>query len=489
MPLRKLLNALSQELSSAGLRGSGAGGFAAPVGHSPQVPQGTPCPRQQPQAGHQDWIGLNDARFATFNVCPSCYHSFIGPTPYAGAFITKGGAIAPPPNVPVRCDMARFWVRTAGTVLLTMNQDGLHDITLLARVAGIRAQDGDCPNAQLAEGQPPATSQRTWYTIQDPQTGAQPLQGWTVCAACLISIQTCCPAIVAGFAPLYPAGPRQSTCALVPSDMYGDLRTAEILEQVGGCALKSRLLGRPDVSQLVGWLRENPPRPQGGNPLTGSASAPVGLCPRKSPSTTLSCHTMRGLFDFTVCQQCYADVIQPDLARGVELARQFDTSPAAMPSGFTCQLYSERMRRVWSEAASAGDFNHLQKKVRFARLTRWHQLTCSGRRTAGQGERAADQDGETGAASVSPPDPGANAGTPGYQRHVPRRKPREQQYSGISDRRRAPRGCVPCRSAERSSEFVLVGRLCSTDDLAARLSPDDAAEQRGDDAQVAGRTG
>ncbi len=368
MPIRKFLNALSQELSSAGLRGSGAGGFAMPVGQD-QVPQATPCPRQQPQAGHQDWIGLNDARFAAFNICPTCYHSLVRPTPYANAFITKGGAIAPPPNVPVRCDLSRFWVRTAGTVLLTMNQDGRHDITLLPRVAGIRAHDGECPNTHLASDQPPAASQRTWYTIQDPQTGAQPLQGWTVCAACLISIQICCPTIAAGFAPLYPAGPRESTCALVPADMYEDVRTAEILHQVGGCDMTSRLLGRSDMSQLVGWLRENPPRPRGGGSLPGSAqaSAPVGLCPRKSPSTTLRCHTMRGLFDFTVCEQCYADVIQPDLARGVELARQFDTSPSAMSSGFTCQLYSERMRRVWSEAVSAGDFEHLRQKVRATR--------------------------------------------------------------------------------------------------------------------------
>ncbi|KAK3904533.1 hypothetical protein C8A05DRAFT_13589 [Staphylotrichum tortipilum] len=360
--MRRFLNALSQELSSAGLRGYGADGFAGQLPQA-QVPQATePCPRQQPQAGHQDWIGLNDARFAAFNVCPTCYHSLVRPTPYAGAFITKGGAIAPPPNVPVRCDMSRFWVRIAGTVLLTMNQGGRHDITLLARVAGIRAQDGECPNAQLTSArQPLATSQRTWYTIQDPQIGAQPLQGWTVCAACLISIQTCCPAIATSFAPLHPPGPRDSTCAFVPSDAYDDMRSGEMLQQVGGCAVTSGLLGRPDVSQLVSWLRENPPRPRGG--LSGSSPAPSGLCPRNSPSTTLRCHTMRRLFNFTVCEQCFADVIQPDLARGVELARKFDMAPNAMPSDFTCQLYSDRMRRVWSEAVSTGDFEHLRQKV------------------------------------------------------------------------------------------------------------------------------
>lgn len=349
------------------------------------MPQATaPCPRQQHQAGHQDWIGLNDARFSAFNICPACYHSHVRPTPYANAFVTKAGALAVPPHLPVRCDMSRFWVRVAGMVLLTMNQDRRHDITLLARVAGIRAQDGDCPNAQLtAEQQPLAPpSRQTWYTIQDAHTGARPLPGWTVCASCVLNMQACCPSVAACFAPVLPqqqqqnAGPpppQEASCALVPSDWYDDTRTAEILQQVGGCAVTAALLRRPDLSPLVDWLRANPPRPRGGGgagfPSASSAEAMGGgqlhgngLCPRNYPSTTLRCHTMQGLFDFTVCEQCYADVIKPDADRGVDLARRFGDA-ATVGSGFTCQLYSDRMRRVWSEVASTGNMEHLRQKV------------------------------------------------------------------------------------------------------------------------------
>ena len=388
MPFRNLLNSLAQNLQGGALGGAGgaggygygnggggfgAGGYGGYAQPPPsQVPQATvPCPRQQPQAGHQDWIGLNDPRFATFNVCPTCYNSSIRPTPYANAFVTKGGALAPPPHVAVRCDMPRFWVKTAGLVLLTMNQDRQLDITLLARVAGIRAQEGDCPNAQLAsEQQPLAVAQRTWYTAQDPQTGAQPLPGWTVCASCVLNIQACCPAIAAAFAPVQPAAPREASCAIVPSDRYDDARTTEMLQQVGNCAVTAALLRRPSLSQLVDWLRANPPRQRGGGgggPVPGlmSGAQPQGngLCPRNYPSTTLRCHTMQRLFDFTVCEQCYADVIKPDANRGVDVARWFDPDPSVMPSGFTCQLYSDRMRRTWSETVSTGNLEHLRQKV------------------------------------------------------------------------------------------------------------------------------
>jgi hypothetical protein len=269
--------------------------------------------------------------------------------------------------------MSRVWVRIAGMVLLTMNQDRRHDVTLLAHVAGLRAQEGDCPNAALvAEHQPLATAQRTWYTVYDPQTGAQPLPGWTVCPACVLNLQACCPAVAGGFAPVQPAGggPREGSCALVPSDRYDDRRTAEMLQQVAACAATAAMLRRPDLTQLVNWLRANPPPPRGGGGIAGGGFSSAlarpqgnGLCPMNYPSTTLRCHAMPGLFEFTVCEQCYADVIRPDASRGVELASRFDTTPSAIPSGFTCQLYSDRMRRVWSETVATGNLEYLRQKA------------------------------------------------------------------------------------------------------------------------------
>ncbi|KAK0712866.1 hypothetical protein B0T26DRAFT_601363, partial [Lasiosphaeria miniovina] len=150
-------------------------------------------------------------------------------------------------------------------------------------------------------------------------------------------------------------------------DYYDDTRTAQILQQVGGCAVTAAMTRRPDLSQLVNWLRANLPPLRGGNPVStgvGGPQQPDGLCPRNYPSTTLKCHTMQGLFDFTVCEQCYGDVIKPDADNGIDLARRFDMTASSVPGpGFTCQLYSDRMRRVWRDAASTGDMEHLRQKV------------------------------------------------------------------------------------------------------------------------------
>ncbi|KAK0648900.1 hypothetical protein B0T16DRAFT_456352 [Cercophora newfieldiana] len=400
MPLRKFLDKLTSEvqgtINQAGNwsgygppsgSGSYGNGYPPPPAPTAAIPTAiTPCPRQQPQPNHQDWIGLRDARFATFNVCPSCFNSVIRPTPYASHFITKAGAIAPPPHLPIRCDMSRYWVRVAGMVLLTMNQAAQHDVTLLARVAGIRAADGECPNGDIAgEHQPLPVARRMWYTLHDPATGMQPLPGWTVCAACLIAVQTCCPAVATAWAGVMPLGERDAVCGMVPSGRYDDARTGAILQQIGGCEVLARTTGRVDMGQLLGWLRANPPgvRVVGPGPGPGSARAPhvggavagvapeatpgggavAGGCPRNFPSSTSRCHTMQGLFDLTVCGQCYDSVVKPDADRGVELARRFDGNGSAMSYGFTCQLYSGRMRRVWAEAVSTGDFEHLRQKV------------------------------------------------------------------------------------------------------------------------------
>ncbi|KAK3388468.1 hypothetical protein B0T20DRAFT_364634 [Sordaria brevicollis] len=168
------------------------------------------------------------------------------------------------------------------------------------------------------------------------------------------------------------------TCALVPSEYYDDPRTMAILQQIAACAVTSGFMRRPDMSALVNWLRANLPPPRGpgvggasqGIPggLGGAPPLPKGLCPRDYPSTTLRCRTMQGLFDFTVCEQCYKEVVEGDFNRGIGLAVRLGGAPAAAVggAGFTCQLYSERMRRVWKEAVNMDEpmgFEHLRVKV------------------------------------------------------------------------------------------------------------------------------
>ncbi|KAL1836846.1 hypothetical protein VTJ49DRAFT_4596 [Mycothermus thermophilus] len=341
------------------------------------------CPRQHPTPGRTDWYGLappHNAYFPHFFLCPDCYAAHVRFTPYASAFVRRDGSgLLPPPNTPIRCDLSRYWVRVAGIVLLAMNPGGMHDITILARVAGLRAQDGPCPNGgvQAEEQELPRVMQpRAWYTVWDVRTGTLPVPDWRVCGECVVMIQTLWPGLAQAWlpAPQTMMPPGGCCCGIVPSDWYDDVRTAEVLKVVGACGMAAAKSGRPDLGQLVDWLRKNPPQPRGtfagiaamgggmGNALF-QPPPPNGLCPKNWPSTSLRCHTMQGVWEFTVCEQCYAEVIRPDAERGGMLARYFDGNAAVVHSGFTCQLYSDRMRRVWSEAAASGNVEYLQQKV------------------------------------------------------------------------------------------------------------------------------
>jgi hypothetical protein len=381
--MRRLLNSFAQELQgsfapqqpgggrgyggSGGYGGGGIGGLINSLVQQVQPPSNVPCPRKVPQAGFPDWFGMTDPRYQFFNVCPSCYHSQIRPTPFAGAFAPKPPA---PPHLALRCDMSRFWVGKAGLVLMTMNQDRRHDISLLPRVVGINVHDGLCPNTLLdGEHVPPPRVSRVWYTIRDPNTGVTPLPGWTICSHCVVNMQTLCPTISNVWVPI-SQGPVEGSCAFVPSDRFDDQYTAQQLQYAATCVVTSAQAGRTDMSALVNWLRDNPPPPRGAPPsaLGGGSTgrpwqAPSGPCPQNYASSTLKCYTMRGLFEFTVCEKCYAEVIKTDLDRGVELARHFDTPPSVIPSGFTCQLYSARMRQVWAQAAQTGNLEFLAQKV------------------------------------------------------------------------------------------------------------------------------
>ncbi|KAB5517376.1 hypothetical protein GE09DRAFT_1158601 [Coniochaeta sp. 2T2.1] len=124
--------------------------------------------------------------------------------------------------------MSRFWVRMAGHVLMRMNQDRRHDVTLLARVSGIIVQDGPCPNTHLNhENSPPSRVSRVWYTIREPNAGTIPLPVWTHCSHCVANMQLLYPSTSNAWMPTSEA-PAEGSYAFVPSDRFDDQYTAHI---------------------------------------------------------------------------------------------------------------------------------------------------------------------------------------------------------------------------------------------------------------------
>ena len=64
-------------------------------------------------------------------------------------------------------------------------------------------------------------------------------------------------------------------------------------------------------------------------------------------------HFMPHLPEFTVCEECYNDVVWPAAAAGSEVAGSFNRTLQMLPQspmGTSCQLYSERMRELFEGA-------------------------------------------------------------------------------------------------------------------------------------------
>jgi len=90
--------------------------------------------------------------------------------------------------------------------------------------------------------------------------------------------------------------------------------------------------------------------------------AHIPECPRDNV-VERPCYMMPTIAEFTVCEECYDETIKPDRQRGTQLTTLFNTTPTPLPDGFSCQLYSDRMRRVWQQAVANNDLAFLRLRV------------------------------------------------------------------------------------------------------------------------------
>lgn len=79
---------------------------------------------------------------------------------------------------------------------------------------------------------------------------------------------------------------------------------------------------------------------------------------------------MPELPDFTVCEECFHEVVQPILASSTNLTlpRHFNRTMQTVPNenpeyGTTCCLYSERMRKIWQRSVQLNDVSYLKQMV------------------------------------------------------------------------------------------------------------------------------
>ncbi len=234
----------------------------------------------------------------------------------------------------VACDFgASVWYRIA--YILTLRQE-YPDLRLLQGIASVATRVQACAGSQAVT--------RSWYSVIAP--GARrPVQSFNMCHGCSRMIEALLPNLAGVFVPLDSHEPTRGICELhfAPERK----RFFDYFDQMYATSAGAvRRRTAPSVANLVDRVRE------------------ISLheeCLRNTPIPGRKWHVLQQVPEFTVCEECFNAVVWPmieDEDSGSEVPRNFykNKQPKQMAS---CQLYSERMRRVFMEACKYDDYDYL----------------------------------------------------------------------------------------------------------------------------------
>jgi hypothetical protein len=177
----------------------------------------------------------------------------------------------------------------------------------------------------------------------------RPVQTFNVCFGCAKMVEVLLPNLAGVFVPLDSHEPTRGVCELhfAPErkrffDYFDEMKATSAM------ALSRRTA--PDLIELVDRIRD------------------ISLheeCLRNTPIPNRKWHVLERVPEFTVCEECFNTVVWPmieDEENGSEMPRNFYKYKQPKPVA-SCQLYSDRMRRVFLEACKYDDFEFLASCV------------------------------------------------------------------------------------------------------------------------------
>ncbi|KAL7625034.1 hypothetical protein AAE478_004248 [Parahypoxylon ruwenzoriense] len=289
------------------------------------------CPRRKPAIGHVDWLTL--PRCDNFNICPSCYEAAFSNTEYAHHFVPAPFRSA---DRPLACDFGTS--RYYHIAYFFTQKYGKADLILFRNIANVAAKSQPCTGAR--------ETARIWYSVKDPRS-AYALENFNVCYSCAKTVEVLLPNLMGLFVPMdSPAEPTIGVCSMHQQNERRFSFYFDLLEAASDQALITK--STPDVQGLADKIRD---------------LAEVPECARDRPVHSSRWYTMRSIPEFTVCEECFGEVVWPMIKRDSgSVAATFHKYPQALPLA-ACQLYSARMRDVFEKAVRHGDLQYLEDKV------------------------------------------------------------------------------------------------------------------------------
>ncbi|KAF4972952.1 hypothetical protein FZEAL_9468 [Fusarium zealandicum] len=289
------------------------------------------CRRKHPVAGLVDWLTLPRSEF---NICPECYGAVFAKTEHRHPF----QPMLRPSDRPISCDFGVGpWYRIAWLLTLKNN---LPDLRLFHGVANVMTatQNQPCPGDR--------TTMRNWLTLWNPYT-RQLVHDFTVCPQCAKIIQALLPNLTGSFIPHDSRSePVRGLCSM----RFKPKRKRFVMyfDAMETASDQARLeQEEPDITTLAQEV---------------DRMAAVGECQEDTPIANGYWHTMQYLRQFTVCGECFDEVVKPLIKDDNVIARNFYMNPQRLPLA-TCQLYSPRMREIFRKACRLNDPKELEKKV------------------------------------------------------------------------------------------------------------------------------
>ncbi|KAL3464275.1 hypothetical protein BJX64DRAFT_100096 [Aspergillus heterothallicus] len=287
----------------------------------------SPCPRSVPVAGYQDWHTIDG--LTHLDICPSCVKQM-----RKTIFRDRLTLSAPKPrNEPVRCAMSEPWTRLAWMQTLKKKLDNLDlllDIT------------SPPPGGKACTGR--IISDQYWYRVIDPNTGAY-LPQFNVCSACVRNIRLLMPAHRETFERCETQ--QERVCDFVV-DSPRFIRYIDALDLASNRAEQEDKT--PDLSEFLAYARRK---------------VVLRDC-RRSRLILNTWHYMPHLPEFTVCEDCYDDIVWPLCKARHPIAREFSTVPRLLPGDkssdreASCQMYSPRIRAKFNDAVRRDDLQFIK---------------------------------------------------------------------------------------------------------------------------------
>lgn len=278
-----------------------------------------------------DWLTLPRT---DFNICPDCYGAVFSKTEYRKPF----QPMLRPTDRPIACDFGVGpWYRIAWLLTLKNN---LPDLRLFHDVASVISDTKNipCPGDR--------TTTRNWLTLYNPYT-RQLVYDFTVCPQCARIIQALLPNLTGIFIPLDSRSePTRALCAM----RFKPKRKRFVMyfDAMETTSDQARLEHEePDLKSLAQEVER---------------MAAVSECQEDTPIHNGYWHTMQFLRQFSVCGECFDEVVRPLINDDNVIARNFYMNPQRLPVA-TCQLYSPRMREIFQKACRWNDPKYLENKV------------------------------------------------------------------------------------------------------------------------------